>query len=107
MLGESERQSLGKLELGEVVAICDHLGLLRGAELEHEIARKTLVVAFDLLVEAPGGYTVEFGEVGIDHYLLATQDLDATFDARQQHRGWTVGSGHGCSVSAFATPFCT
>src|SRR5882762_8502126 len=34
MLGEGDRQSLGELQLLEVVAICDHLGLLRGGELQ-------------------------------------------------------------------------
>jgi hypothetical protein len=35
-----------------VVAICDHLGLLCGGELEHEVGRKPAAVSLDLLVRA-------------------------------------------------------
>ena len=38
-------QHLGELQLGKVVAICDHLGLLGGVELEHEIAGEAVGVA--------------------------------------------------------------
>jgi hypothetical protein len=43
ILGEGERQSLGELQLLEVVAICDHLGLLCGGELccQNRILRRT------------------------------------------------------------------
>lgn len=40
---------LGEFEFVQVVAICDHLGLLGWRELEQEIGAETLAVALDLL----------------------------------------------------------
>src|SRR3990167_8104428 len=50
MLREGKRQGSGKLELMEVVTICDHLPLLGFSKLEHEVFRKAGGVAFDCLV---------------------------------------------------------
>jgi hypothetical protein len=61
MLGEGERQSVGELQLLEVVATCDHLGLLCGCELEHEAGRKPAAVSLDLLVEPLGRHAVDLG----------------------------------------------
>src|SRR5262252_1020260 len=86
MLGEGEGQRGRKLEPGEVVAICDHLGSLGGRELEEKI-RKPIAVAAYLLIEPLGGNAVELGEVGVDHDLVASHDDDASYDLR--------GDGHG------------
>jgi hypothetical protein len=42
MLRERKGESFGKLELFEVVAICDHLCLLLWGELKHEVAGEAL-----------------------------------------------------------------
>jgi hypothetical protein len=49
-----------------VVAICDHLGFFLLRQREHEIRGKTLKVASDLLVEALGRHTEEFGKIGFE-----------------------------------------
>ena len=65
MFGKDEREGFGKLEFREVVAICDHLGLFFRRELEHEIFRETVLVAFDLFVQASGGDSISLCKIGI------------------------------------------
>ncbi len=83
VLGKGIGQSWGKLEGLEVVAICDHLGFLLVRQLKHEIGGKAVPVAIHLLVQAPGAYPVEPGEVGIQHYFLTANQQDAGFKARE------------------------
>jgi len=82
MLGKRIRQGFGKFELLEVVAICDHLGLLSGSELKQEVSREALPVAFDLFVKPLGFHAIQRGQVHIDHHPQATNDLDTALDAR-------------------------
>jgi hypothetical protein len=70
VLGEGVGQRLGELQLGEVVAICDHLGLLGRGELKHEVLREALGVALDLLVQPLGVHAVQRSQVGVDDHLL-------------------------------------
>ena len=64
MLGDGERHRRGKLDLPEVVAICDHLAAFGASARECEIAGKAAGVAFDLLVQTLGWYVVERREIG-------------------------------------------
>jgi hypothetical protein len=75
----------------EVVAICDHLGLLGGIKPEHEIAREPIRIALDLLVQPLGRHAVEHGQMGIDHHAQLAHDDDAALDARQQRQRGGVG----------------
>jgi hypothetical protein len=43
-------------------------------ELEHEVRRKFLAVAADLLVEAFDGNAVELCQVGVEDHLLTAQE---------------------------------
>jgi len=63
VFGEREWHCRGKLELPEVVTICNHLIALGATEPEHKIFRETLRVAFDLLIQALGGHVVLGGRV--------------------------------------------
>ena len=87
MFGEGERQSPGELQLLEVVAICDHLGLLCGGELEHEVGRKPAAVTLDLLVEALGRHAVDLGQIGVDHHAQGAHGLDTRLNARHRQGG--------------------
>ena len=71
----------------EVVAICEHLGLLGGVELVQEIGGEALAVGLDLLIEPLGRHAVQGGQVHVDHHLEAAHYLDAPLDARQQRAG--------------------
>lgn len=86
MLGEGQGRCRRELEPGEVDAIYNHLGLLRRAQLEHEILRKALTIALPRLIECAGFHPVERGQVGIDHGLVATDEQDLTVDALDGNR---------------------
>lgn len=94
MLGECKRQRPGKLQLGEVVAICDHLGLLGRGQLKHEVDGKPLPVALDLLVEPLGRDAVKAGQVHVNHHPLATHDVYAALDL------WPEVRAHSCGLAS-------
>ena len=56
---------LTKVELEEVVTICDHLRFLRGGESEHEVAGETVAVALHRLVECLGRNAVDRSKIEI------------------------------------------
>lgn len=68
-----------------MVTTCDHLRLLAGRELKHEVPRKPLRIALDGLIERLGRHPVEHGQIGIDDDLVLAHDEDAALDARQHH----------------------
>ena len=68
VFGEGMGECGGEFEGFEVVAICDHLAFFFGSELEAEIFRKTLRVAFNLLIEAFRGDAIDFREVRVDYH---------------------------------------
>ena len=45
-------------------------------ELEHEIRRKLLGIAFDCLIESLGFHPIQRGQIGIDNDPLTAQHLD-------------------------------
>jgi hypothetical protein len=49
---------------------------LRLCELKHEVLWKAVRVALDGLVEVESLDLVEFGQVGIEHDLLAADEVD-------------------------------
>jgi len=53
---------------------------LRARKTEHEIFRETSKVTFYGFVEALGGYLVELGQIGIEHDLVTTDQVDLAFD---------------------------
>jgi len=67
--------------------------------LEHEVLGKPLDVAFDGFIETLGHNRVQFGEIGIEHYLLPANQLDHPFDALQRNgqlrRPGEFSFGHG------------
>ena len=87
MLGEGVGACLGKLEAGEVVAICDHLRFLCGRELKHEVRGKAFGVAVDLFVEAFGGHPKKCGQVGVENDLLLAQGENQRFERRAGFHG--------------------
>jgi len=68
-----------------VVAICDHLGLLVGGQLEHEVARKAALVSLHLLVEPSRRYPIKRGQIRIEDHLLATNEQDPSLDVPDAH----------------------
>ena len=77
MLSKRKGQRSGKLELGEVVAICDHLCSFGDGKLEEKVG-ESVCIAPDLLVEPLGRDAVEQSQVRIDHYLLAANNDNPT-----------------------------
>ena len=59
VLSESLGQRSGEFQFGQVVAICDHLGLLRRVDLEHEVAGEASGIALHLLIEPLGCHPIE------------------------------------------------
>lgn len=72
VLGEGVGAGLGKLEAGEVVAICDHISLLVRGKLKYEVGGESLSVALRLFVEALGRHAVDGGEVGVQYNFLSS-----------------------------------
>ena len=70
----------GKLQLLEVVTICDHLCFLILCKAKDKILWKALGIAFDRLVQTLGLHTIEFGQVSIENYTLAAQGQDQWFN---------------------------
>jgi hypothetical protein len=50
------------------------------AQLKHEIGRKTVAISFYGFIETLGGDLVEIRQIGIDHYFLAADAVDAPGD---------------------------
>jgi hypothetical protein len=71
VLGEGVREVFRKLQPGKVVTICDHLLLFLVGQLQDEILREPLRVAFDRLVQGLGRHAVNRGQVGVEENLLA------------------------------------
>jgi hypothetical protein len=46
------------------------------SQLQHEISREPLGVAFDCTVQRTGFHTVEHGQIGIKQYLFTTDKKD-------------------------------
>jgi len=80
MFGKDAGERLGKLEFREVIAICDHLGFLLWRQLEHEILWETVLVAFDLLIQASGGNSASLCQVGIYDHFLTSDEQDPLLD---------------------------
>ena len=53
--------------------------MLFGCELEHEIRREPLTVAFYMFIEPLYGYAVKFSQIGIKDYLVLAQNEDPGF----------------------------
>lgn len=49
-------------------------------EGEHEFPRETLLIAFDLFIEAFCAHAIEQGEVAVDENAAASHQQDAGFD---------------------------
>ncbi len=64
-----------------MVAICDHLGLLTFAELEHEIRREALQIAFHLLVKTLGRHAVNHGQIRIQRHPVAANQQNRTLNS--------------------------
>jgi len=58
-----------------------------GGQLEHEIVRESLPVAFDSFVQAKRRDFVEGGEAGVQQHLLAAYHPDQRFDGRGHRSG--------------------
>lgn len=71
----------GKLQLGEVVTVCDHLDFFRFGKLKPEVGWKAVGVALDSLVQCLGRHAIQFRQIGVDDDLDAAHQLDARFDA--------------------------
>ena len=82
--GTPEPQCLGKFQILEVVAICDHLGFLISRKLKEEIAGKAVPVTFDLLIQPLGLYPVQRSQVHIQHDPQAANHVDTAFNTRHQ-----------------------
>ena len=85
VLGEGVGAGLGKLEAGEVVAICDHLFFLLQGKLKDEVGGESLSVALDLFVEAFGRHAVDGGEVGVQYNLVPPDGEDERIES-----GWVA-----------------
>jgi len=81
VFGERVGRCSGKLQLGEVVTVCDHLVLFGRGQLEQEVSWKATGVALDGLVQRFCGYAIQLGQIGVDDDLDAAHELDAGFDA--------------------------
>jgi hypothetical protein len=66
---------------------------LLGVQLEHEIGRKTLGVAANLLVEALGGDPIEGSKLGIEQHAMAAQDEDSAGDVLGRDQGFNTCHG--------------
>jgi hypothetical protein len=77
-----------------VVTVCDHLDLLGGIELKHEVRREALRIALDGLVQRLGRHAIELGQIGVNHHLEPAQHLNAPLDARQQRACRCCGRSH-------------
>jgi len=66
-------QRLCEFQVLKGVAICDHLGLLLLGETVSKIFGESLGIAFDLLVEPLGRYSVKTRKVGIDQHGVSTK----------------------------------
>ena len=69
-------------QLGEVVAICDHLGLLGRAQLEHEVAGEAIRVALDLLITLPAYAALRPYVVGLE--CIEPKEADAVQSKQDQ-----------------------
>ena len=85
MLSECERKGLRELQLLEVVAICDHLNLLIGRELEHEVFRESLSITLNLLIQPTCRHAIKLCKVGINYDFNASNQQDALLDTAHFH----------------------
>lgn len=74
---KAKGSALENFSLSGVVAVCDHLGLLFGCQLEQKVAGEAVAIALDLLVEPLGGHAVERGQVDIDCHAQPAHGADA------------------------------
>ncbi len=87
MLGEREGSSLP----AATTSLCScklqeqNVVLFLG-QLKHEIIREAFDVAANSQVEVTGGDLVEFGQLRIEHDLLATDQVDPAFDQFHWYR---------------------
>jgi hypothetical protein len=51
------------------------------SELEHEVVREAVEIAFHSLVQTPGWNAIKLREIGIQQGLLMAEDMD-------EPRGW-------------------
>ena len=65
-------------------------GLLCG-KLKHKVLREPVGVALNGKIQGFGGNTVEFGQVCIEHDLLAADQVDAPFDQLHGHNELVCG----------------
>lgn len=65
-----------------MVAICDPLGLFGWGDLEGEIKRETVEVAFDLLVEALRSNAIDGCQIDVEDHLLTTKRDDGGIEVK-------------------------
>jgi hypothetical protein len=87
-----------RLKLRRVdITFCDINDSASGFErrkAKGEVRREPVGVAFHLLFERHRPYSIEFGEIAVEHDLLAAYHIDVLFNRRDRDHG---GSGRGGS----------
>jgi len=66
------------------VTICDHLALFSDGQLEPEIAGEAIGVPFDRLVKGLGRGAVQFRQIGVEDYLLSSDQQNPRLDLLDQ-----------------------
>jgi hypothetical protein len=80
VLSECERKGLRKLELFEVVAICDHLSLLTRRNLKHEVFGEPFPVTLNLLIQSTCRDPVKLRKVGVNDDFYPADQQNALLD---------------------------
>ena len=88
MLGECKRLCFRIFQSGKVVAFCDQFRFFFRGELKHEVFGETAPVAFDLLIQPFGGYSVKLCQVGVDDYFFAADHQYAVFYFSGRNNGF-------------------
>jgi hypothetical protein len=68
------------LQLPKVVAVCDHLAILRHTERQDEVIRKSATVSLDLFIQPLRANTLDIGQFGVDDDPFASNQEDSLFN---------------------------